>query len=157
MHGWRHGHLIKGCIRELHAGGAALACRVGERCTAGGFLIMAALGSLFRAVFLSCVICLPLLSQALVAAPDKGGMPEKNADIRTAPALAPAIASTEKTQADSSGKKSVLFLNSYHPGYEWSDEVYEGIHSAFDGEKFNLLTEYLDSQHHDGKEYTDSP
>jgi two-component system sensor kinase FixL len=116
---------------------------------------MASLSSLYRSVFLACVICSPLPAQEPVAAPDRGGMPDGRAEIRAAPALAQAIASTEKTQADFSGKKSVLFLNSYHPGYEWSDEVYEAIHSVLDGEKFNLLTEYLDSQHYEGKEYTD--
>jgi PAS domain S-box-containing protein len=150
MHGWCHDHLVRGCIRVPEVGGAALACRV------GGLPIMAFLGSLFRAVSLACVMCLPLPAQAPVAAPDKGGLSEGEADIRTAPAPAQAIASTVKTQADSGGKKSVLFLNSYHPGYEWSDEVYEAIHSVLNSEKFNLFTEYLDSQHYNGKEYTDS-
>jgi signal transduction histidine kinase len=138
MHGWCHCYPAKGRVRVLHAVGAARACRMRGRRTAGVFSTMRSLASVLLTVFLGCVLCSPLPAQATVAAP------------------AEPVVSTEKTQVDSGGKKNVLFLNSYHAGYEWSDEVYEAIHSVLDGEEFNLFAEYLDSQRHDGKEYTDS-
>jgi PAS domain S-box-containing protein len=70
------------------------------------------------------------------------------------PVVAQQIYIPEKQQADFD-KKNVLFLNSYHPGYEWSDEVFRGIHSVLDIEKLNILTEYLDSKRFNGKDYQD--
>lgn len=32
--------------------------------------------------------------------------------------------------SDAAGKKKVLFLNSYHIGYKWSDEIYHGVMSS---------------------------
>lgn len=44
---------------------------------------------------------------------------------------APSLMSPQKAQADRS-KKKVLFVDSYHRGYEWSDGVTEGILNIFD-------------------------
>jgi len=45
--------------------------------------------------------------------------------------------------------KTVLFLNSYHSGYKWSDDVYEGIKSVLNTGEFDvkLQVEYMDTQH----------
>lgn len=49
-------------------------------------------------------------------------------------------------------KKRILYVNSYHPGYTWSDQILEGLNSrlkpAF-GERIDLQVEYLD-----GKRYS---
>lgn len=49
-------------------------------------------------------------------------------------------------------KKRVLYVNSYHPGYTWSDQILEGLSGrlkpAF-GEQIDLQVEYLD-----GKRYS---
>ncbi len=57
------------------------------------------------------------------------------------------------SQEQASGyKKRVLYVNSYHPGYTWSDQILEGLNgrlkSAF-GEQIDLQVEYLD-----GKRYS---
>jgi two-component system cell cycle sensor histidine kinase/response regulator CckA len=53
--------------------------------------------------------------------------------------------------AQSSGenlKKNVLYLNSYHTGYKWSDEEFEGIRSKLDSGPYpiDLQVEYLDAK-----------
>jgi two-component system, cell cycle sensor histidine kinase and response regulator CckA len=45
-------------------------------------------------------------------------------------------------------KKSVLYLNSYHHGYQWSDSIHDGIRATLDGSpyKIDLQVEYLDAK-----------
>ena len=44
--------------------------------------------------------------------------------------------------------KSVLYINSYHQGYPWSDTILEGISDALDRSdyKIELQIEYLDAK-----------
>jgi PAS domain S-box-containing protein len=46
------------------------------------------------------------------------------------------------------GQKRVLFINSYHRGYQWSDEEERGVVEQFQqgGRKVDLSVEYLDSR-----------
>ncbi|WP_243367919.1 ABC transporter substrate binding protein [Fundidesulfovibrio soli] len=50
-------------------------------------------------------------------------------------------------QADSA-KKRILYFNSYHSGYAWSDQVLVGIRSALDksGQPYDLLIEFMDTK-----------
>ncbi|CCH50381.1 PAS/PAC sensor hybrid histidine kinase [Pseudodesulfovibrio piezophilus C1TLV30] len=43
-------------------------------------------------------------------------------------------------------KKNVLYLNSYHDGYQWSDSIMDGVRSILDESEFkiNLQVEYMD-------------
>lgn len=43
-------------------------------------------------------------------------------------------------------KKNILYLNSYHHGYEWSDAILEGVRSVLEESeyKINLQVEYMD-------------
>ena len=45
-------------------------------------------------------------------------------------------------------KKSVLYLNSYHHGYQWSDSIHDGIRTTLDNSsyKIDLQVEYLDAK-----------
>jgi PAS domain S-box len=45
-------------------------------------------------------------------------------------------------------KKSVLYLNSYHQGYKWSDEIFDGVRSllAEGPYKIDLQIEYMDAK-----------
>ncbi len=45
-------------------------------------------------------------------------------------------------------KKSVLYLNSYHHGYQWSDSIHNGIRRKLDNSsyKIDLQVEYLDAK-----------
>lgn len=45
-------------------------------------------------------------------------------------------------------KKEILVLNSYHPGYSWSDEIVKGIRSVFseDGDGVAFYIEYMDTK-----------
>ena len=56
--------------------------------------------------------------------------------------LLPALAGAEKI------KKSVLYLNSYHQGYQWSDGIMTGIRSVLDQSqyKIDLQIEYMDAK-----------
>lgn len=42
--------------------------------------------------------------------------------------------------------RRVLLLHSYHPGFEWTDGIDEGIRAALKGEPVTIFTEYLDSK-----------
>ncbi|OIO02278.1 MAG: hypothetical protein AUJ49_06515 [Desulfovibrionaceae bacterium CG1_02_65_16] len=57
-------------------------------------------------------------------------------------ALPPAAANAEKP------RKSILFFNSYHDGYAWSDEILKGVRSFFAESQFavDLQIEYLDTK-----------
>ncbi len=45
-------------------------------------------------------------------------------------------------------EKHVLLINSYHPGYAWSDNVVQGLRDGFDSKnnKIDLSVEYLDTR-----------
>ena len=45
-------------------------------------------------------------------------------------------------------KKNILYLNSYHHGYRWSDEILEGIRSVIEesGNHIGLQIEYMDTK-----------
>ncbi|MDD3311852.1 ABC transporter substrate binding protein [Pseudodesulfovibrio sp.] len=45
-------------------------------------------------------------------------------------------------------KKDVLFMNSYHDGYQWSDSILEGARSVLDASEFkiDLQIEYMDAK-----------
>lgn len=45
----------------------------------------------------------------------------------------------------------VLFLNSYHPGLGWSDQILEGVRKSM-GPHEQLAVEYLDSKHFESRE-----
>jgi len=49
----------------------------------------------------------------------------------------------------------VLILNSYHQGYQWTDEIMEGIKSEFDNTDMivELFIEYMDTKHYHSQEY----
>lgn len=54
-------------------------------------------------------------------------------------------AANSDTESAYSGKK-VLFVNSYHAGYEWSDGIEAGIHSVLDGTGVELKVVYMDTK-----------
>jgi PAS domain S-box-containing protein len=45
-------------------------------------------------------------------------------------------------------KKSILYLNSYHHGYQWSDSIHDGIRATLNASayKIDLQVEYLDAK-----------
>ncbi len=49
------------------------------------------------------------------------------------------------------GKKMVLYLNSYHNGYSWSDDIFRGIRETLgaSGQQIELQIEYMDSKKYD--------
>jgi len=50
--------------------------------------------------------------------------------------------------------KKILVVNSYHPGYAWSDDIMLGIGDVFDSQKnIDLIIEYLDTKRHFTKSY----
>lgn len=62
--------------------------------------------------------------------------------------LAPHISSAERI------KKSVLYLNSYHHGYQWSDSIHDGIRDTLNNSeyKIDLHVEYLDAKRYNTPE-----
>lgn len=55
---------------------------------------------------------------------------------------------------DKNGVKRVLVVNSYHPGYSWSDGIMHGVRSVLDGEDdVEVFIEYLDTKRHIDKTY----
>jgi len=53
-------------------------------------------------------------------------------------------------------KKSVLYLNSYHHGYQWSDSIMEGVRSVLDNSqyKIDLQIEYMDAKRYHYEDVT---
>ena len=60
-------------------------------------------------------------------------------------ALLPAFA---PSGAYAANRKNVLYLNSYHNGYSWSDQIQEGIRTTLADSPFNVVLqiEYMDSK-----------
>ncbi len=52
----------------------------------------------------------------------------------------------EDSAAEGKERKNVLVVNSYHIGYEWSDDIVKGIKSVLSDNNFNIFIEYLDSK-----------
>jgi len=50
----------------------------------------------------------------------------------------------------------VFYLNSYHHGYKFSDDILSGIESAFRGQAIDLRVEYLDTKHISDSAYLES-
>ncbi len=57
-------------------------------------------------------------------------------------------ANAERTE----NKKAILYLNSYHKGYHWSDEITQGIEDQINQTPYDLYIEYLDTK----RQYSDS-
>ena len=55
-------------------------------------------------------------------------------------------------------KQSVLILDSYHPGYTWSDDEISGLRAALkEGQRnVEIYVEFVDSQRHSGPDYDSS-
>jgi PAS domain S-box-containing protein len=53
-------------------------------------------------------------------------------------------------------KKSVLYLNSYHRGYKWSDDIFDGIRSVLEAGpyKIDLQIEYMDAKKYNYEDVT---
>ncbi len=67
--------------------------------------------------------------------------------------LLPAISHPAGVQAQSE-RKQVLFINSYHPGYKFSDDITNAIVTTFKEQgNIDLRIEYLDSKRIDSAEY----
>lgn len=61
------------------------------------------------------------------------------------------------TQTTNNNPK-VLYINSYHQGYKWSDDIFGGIKSqlAFSGQSIDLDVEYMDTQRITNPDYLQS-
>lgn len=69
--------------------------------------------------------------------------------------LLPAIGQPSLAQAQSE-RKQVLYINAYHPGYKWSDDIERALTDTFAEEgNIDLRVEYLDSKRIDSQEYLD--
>ncbi|MFH0879372.1 MAG: ABC transporter substrate binding protein, partial [Lentisphaerota bacterium] len=66
-------------------------------------------------------------------------------------AFTPHVTSADTIQTNT---KHILILNSYNPGYKWSDNILEGIRSVLDREtNTEIYIEYMDTKRHDAPEY----
>lgn len=71
-------------------------------------------------------------------------------------ALLPATITPSSALAQSE-RKQVLLINSYHPGYKWSDDITRALAEKFQEEgNIELRVEYLDTKHLDSREYLDT-
>lgn len=54
---------------------------------------------------------------------------------------------TSLASADDARKKKILYVNSYHEGYVWSDDITQGVNSVLDGrEDVELKITYMDTK-----------
>lgn len=73
-----------------------------------------------------------------------------------APAAAPSIQATINQTAAPVAKyagKKVVFINSYHEGYEWSDGIEHGIHNVLDGTGVEVKFIRLDTKRNQDVEF----
>lgn len=63
----------------------------------------------------------------------------------------PATTESGQTQMNYAGKK-ILFINSYHEGYEWSDGIEAGLHSALADTGITLKLVRMDTKNHPEEE-----
>jgi signal transduction histidine kinase len=80
------------------------------------------------------------------------------AGLATFLVLAPASAAT--TDADAArgpATRHVLFLNSYQPGYTWSDDLFSAVNNRLSRQPYpvELWVEYLDTRRYAGADYED--
>src|SRR5437899_6913908 len=52
----------------------------------------------------------------------------------------------------------VLILNSYHHGFEWTDDIVRGAGDVLRStkQKISIHTEYMDTRRHDGRQFLDT-
>ena len=67
------------------------------------------------------------------------------ASVATQPASDAASAPVDDTQSALAGKK-VVYVNSYHEGYAWSDAIETGLHNVLDGTGVELTIIRLDTK-----------
>ncbi len=72
-------------------------------------------------------------------------------------ALCPLRVTAQTADPDKNGV-NILILNSYHPGYIWSDGEQQGILDTLRGgsRARNVYVEYMDSKHHSGDVYLET-
>jgi ABC-type uncharacterized transport system substrate-binding protein len=70
----------------------------------------------------------------------------------SAPASEPTLVPENSAQADYAGKK-IVWINSYHEGYPWSDGIAEGLHSVLDGTGAELKVISLDTKQNPDVEF----
>lgn len=60
---------------------------------------------------------------------------------------------TSAAAAEKKSQRHVLFLNSYHKGYMWSDDITRGVEENLKGSDVVLHVEYMDTKRHFGAAY----
>ncbi len=55
--------------------------------------------------------------------------------------------------AEGAAQKRILFVDSYHEGYEWSDGITEGIRQVLDGEDVELQIHRMDTKNNTDEEF----
>jgi len=65
------------------------------------------------------------------------------------------LAATAEVRADGPPSRNVLFLNSYHHGLDWSDDLVRGTRVVLEGEPYpvELWVEQMDTRRFSGSEY----
>jgi len=104
------------------------------------------------------LLCLTALDCGAAPRGDAAPVPPAPASLAGGSAATPAIGATGATatgepQTPRAAKKNVLYLNSYQPGYKWSDEIFEGIREVLAGQAdplVDLQVEYMDSKKYSG-------
>lgn len=64
---------------------------------------------------------------------------------------------SQKVGAETNKVKNILFINSYHVGYKWSDDILIGIRSVIpaDDPAYNFRVEYMDTQNISDQNYSE--
>src|SRR5436309_2701038 len=62
------------------------------------------------------------------------------------------------TLSANAGAAQVLVLNSYHDGFEWTDDIVRGVGDVLRStkQKISIHTEYMDTRRHPGREFLDT-
>jgi ABC-type uncharacterized transport system substrate-binding protein len=62
------------------------------------------------------------------------------------------LTATISSAMDYKGKK-VLFVDSYHTGYEWSDKILKGVRAVLEGSGVELRTAHMDTKRHTSEQF----
>ena len=96
-----------------------------------------------KGLFTWLLIGIVLLMLGIVLSACTASTPAATSGAASAPKTATTQAAS--TRANYTGKK-ILFINSYHEGYAWSDGVEKGVHTVLDGTGIDLKFVRMDTK-----------
>jgi len=97
----------------------------------------------FMKLILKVFLCIVIVFSLLIPSCSKNSEPPKKETVKSEPKM---DAGNENKSTNSYKGKKVLYIDSYHEGYAWSDGITNGIKSIFDGKEIELSIFRMDTK-----------